>query len=69
LTQERGAIVTAGTCAGVTWQTRWTESYTSPFTTAGYKAGYCYRYKLTIVNVADGSTTVSSGNLLVKKRN
>jgi hypothetical protein len=66
LTQQRGAVVTPGTCTGVTWTTRWTSSaYTSPFTTTGYASGYCYRYTLTLTNGSGGSVTVTSGTLLV----
>ena len=68
LTQQRGAIVTPGTCAGVNWVTRWTESHTSPFTTGGYTAGFCYRYTLTLGNAAGGTVTASSGNLLINKK-
>jgi serine protease len=64
LTLQRGRVVSAGTCAGVTWTSAWTESHTSPFTTGGYKTGWCYRFTLTITNVAGGSATVSSGDLL-----
>jgi subtilisin len=67
LTQQRGAVVTAGTCAGVTWSTRWSGSYASPFTTGGYVGGYCYRYTLTVVNAGGGSVTATSGNLLITK--
>ena len=62
-------MVTAGTCAGVTWATGWTKTVTSPFTASGYKAGYCYRYTLVITNGAGGSATATSGNLLIVKKN
>ncbi len=66
LTQERGQVVTPGTCAGVTWVTRWSASYTSPFTTGGYLVGYCYRYTVSVTNSAGGTASASSGNLLIE---
>jgi hypothetical protein len=65
LTQQRGPIVAPGTCAGVSWKTTWSNStFSSPFTTAGYLSGWCYRYTVTVMS-AGGSTTASSGNLLI----
>ena len=64
LTQERGSLVTPNTCAGVLWQTRWTESYLSPFTTGGYAGGFCYRYILTLTNGAGVSSTALSGEVV-----
>jgi subtilisin len=69
LTQQSGPVVTPGTCAGVTWATGWTKTFTSPFTTGGYKAGYCYRYTLTIANGAGDTATATSGSLLINKKN
>jgi subtilisin len=67
LTQQTGSVVTPGTCSGVTWTTKWSKTFTSPFTTGGYKAGTCYRYTLTLKNASGGTSTASSGNLLITK--
>jgi len=66
LQRQRGAIVTAGTCSGVTWSDDGSPtSQVSPVAQSGLSSGFCYRWAQTLTdNQAEQGTSVS-GNLLV----
>ena len=59
------AGVTPGTCAGVHLGDPLDAEPHAPFTTGGYQTDTCYRYTLNLINGAGGTTSATSGNLLV----
>jgi RHS repeat-associated protein len=67
LQRQRGAIVTPGSCADVTWSDDGTATSTeSPLVEDDLGDGYCYHWVLALTdNVGNASTGITSGSLLI----
>jgi hypothetical protein len=64
VTQETGAVVTPGTCNGVSWSANGTVPGTSPQIVSGLLNNNCYRWTLTVVDQVGNSASVVSGSVL-----
>lgn len=70
LQRQKGAIVTSGTCAGVTWANDGVPVTTvSPVAVTGLLDGTCYRWIQTLTNSAPKTGAGTSGSVLVDTTN
>jgi Family of unknown function (DUF6055)/Bacterial Ig domain len=66
LQRQRGAVVTPGTCSGVTWANDGTAVPTvSPVATTGLLTGFCYRWTQTLTDGGGSGSTQTSGSIIV----
>jgi hypothetical protein len=66
LQQQRGQIVTAGTCSGVTWTADGPpKTNVSPVAITALLDGYCYRWTQTLSDGQGHQSTSTSGSILV----
>jgi hypothetical protein len=67
LERERGRIVHADNCKGVTWLLDGAVDHgASPSRQSGLRDGYCYRWRLNLVDGANMAAAYLSGKVLVK---
>jgi hypothetical protein len=67
LERERGRVVNAGSCNGVTWRVDGpVEHGSSPSAQSGLRAGYCYRWRLNLEDRAANVGSFLSGRVLVE---
>jgi RHS repeat-associated protein len=68
--RKRGAVATAGSCAGVSWSNDG-NAITSGNTSSvsGLLTGYCYQWLLTVTDAVGNQQTFSSGFVLVDTTN
>ncbi len=68
LQRQKGPVVTAGTCTGVTWGNDGSPTTSaSPLSVTGLVNGYCYRWQLTVTdNIGNyNNTPYTSGSVLI----
>ena len=67
LERERGKVVHAGTCDGVTWRVDGpTDHGASPSAQSGLLPGYCYRWRINLEDRATNVGSYLSGRVLVE---
>jgi hypothetical protein len=67
LERERGRVVHAGSCNGVTWRVDGpTDQGSSPSAQSGLRPGYCYRWRLNLEDRASNVGSYLSGRVLIQ---
>ena len=67
LERERGKVVNAGSCDGVTWRVDGpTDHGSSPSPQSGLQPGYCYRWRINLEDRAANVGSYLSGRVLIQ---